>query len=343
MMALIGWDIGGAHLKAARLEEGRITAAIQVPCPLWLGLDQLDRALGLAAAALGAASRHAVTMTGELVDVFEDRQSGVEAIAGMLQGRLGPDILFYAGRDGWAAPQDVGRLATEIASANWHASASLAGRAHPDCLFMDIGSTTTDVVPVAGGRGAARGRTDAERLAAGELVYTGATRTFLMAVARSVPFRGAWTPLMNEYFASIADVHRVLGELPEGADQHRTADGRDKSVGASRVRLARMLGRDVSEAGDAEWTAVAAALAEMQIRTIHDAVLQVVSALPEPPPVIVGAGVGRFLIRRLCARMGRPCADFGTLVPCAPGAADAAADCGPAAAVALLLDQAAPE
>ena len=39
-----------------------------------------------------------------------------------------------------------------------------------------------------------------------------------MALAAPAPFGGRRTPLMNEYFASAADVHRILGQLPEGAD-----------------------------------------------------------------------------------------------------------------------------
>ena len=44
--------------------------------------------------------------------------------------------------------------------------------------------------------------------------------------AQRVPFRGAWTPVMNEYFASTADVHRILGELPEQADRLPPTDSR---------------------------------------------------------------------------------------------------------------------
>ena len=44
-----------------------------------------------------------------------------------------------------------------------------------------MGSTTTDLIPVAAGQPASCGFDDAERLAHGELVYTGLVRTFLMA------------------------------------------------------------------------------------------------------------------------------------------------------------------
>ena len=58
----------------------------------------------------------------------------------------------------------------------------------PDGRFMDIGSTTTDLVPLVAGAVAAVGEDDAGRLAAGELAYTGLTRSFVMAMAPRAPF-----------------------------------------------------------------------------------------------------------------------------------------------------------
>ena len=34
---------------------------------------------------------------------------------------------------------------------------------------------------------------------------------------------------MNEWFATMADVHRIRGQLPEGADMMEAADGREKT------------------------------------------------------------------------------------------------------------------
>ena len=201
-----------------------------------------------------------------------------------------------------------------------------------------MGSTTTDIAPILGGRVAARGVSDAERLAAGELVYAGATRTFLMAVAQRVPFKGSWTPVMNEYFASMADVHRVLGALPDGADLHATADGREKTPAASAARLARMIGRDANEAEDWEWRSLAGFFAEAQLRALHDAALQVLSAseLSQDAPV-VAAGAGRFIVEKLAARLGRVCEKWEALVPADAEIGPAVSDCAPAVAVALLL------
>ena len=42
----VGWDIGGAHLKAVLLDsEKNILKALQLPCELWRGLDRLEAAI----------------------------------------------------------------------------------------------------------------------------------------------------------------------------------------------------------------------------------------------------------------------------------------------------------
>ena len=77
MPALItGLDLGGAHLKAAQvMPSGRIVRALQIPCQLWRGLDRLEAALAEAAAGLELGGPVAVTMTGELADLFPDRRA----------------------------------------------------------------------------------------------------------------------------------------------------------------------------------------------------------------------------------------------------------------------------
>ena len=57
-MAVVGWDIGGAHLKAARCEEGRIVATAQIAAPLRLGLERLVQAFAEAKALIGSANSH---------------------------------------------------------------------------------------------------------------------------------------------------------------------------------------------------------------------------------------------------------------------------------------------
>jgi (4-(4-[2-(gamma-L-glutamylamino)ethyl]phenoxymethyl)furan-2-yl)methanamine synthase len=337
-MAIVGWDIGGAHLKAARAENGRITAAIQVAAPLRLGLERLAQAFAEAKALIGQADCQAVTMTGELADTFSSRAEGVARLTAAAVRELAHSrVMIYAGRAGFVAPADATKHVTDIASANWFASASVVSRAIGSSLFMDMGSTTTDIVPVLNGAIAARGYTDAERLAAGELVYTGLVRSFLMATADRAPFAGDWTELIHENFANMADVHRILGSLPDGADQMVSADGRAKTIAASQARLARIVGRDVDDADPSAWIALAQYFAEAQVRAITDGGMLVLSRgqMPADAPVVV-AGIGAGVLQEVARRLSRDCIEFEALIDTAPSVRTAVSSVAPAAAVAIL-------
>jgi probable H4MPT-linked C1 transfer pathway protein len=220
------------------------------------------------------------------------------------------------------------------------ASATVVAARVPTALFIDIGSTTTDLLVVDGGRVRARGRDDAERLLAGELVYTGVVRTPVMALAERVPFAGEWVPVVAEQFATAADVHRLTGQLPEDADQHPAADGGEKSVAGSARRLARMIGRDVESAPLDAWRRLANWLAGAQARRIENAWERVRSraGLADDAPVVV-AGVGRFVAAALARRRGSPSMDFGCLVAVEAAERARASDCAPAVGVAWLAQR----
>ncbi|WP_245413573.1 hydantoinase/oxoprolinase family protein [Mangrovicella endophytica] len=340
MARTLGFDVGGAHLKAALAEGKRILRVWQLPTPIWTGLEHLDRALETIlseATASGPIARHAVTMTGELSDIFADRAEGVERLTGILAGRLGEELAIYAGPDGFVAPDAATRHVRSIGSANWHASAALAAASLDEALFVDMGSTTTDIIPVSGGKVCAAGYTDAERLLTGELIYQGYTRTALMAVAAHVPVDGRATAVMNEYFATMADVQRLTDTLDEADDLHPAADGKAKTVAGSQARLARMVGRDAAESADEAWERLAWVFAEAQLRHLHDGVLQVLSRLilSDEAPVVI-AGTGRPVLRRLAARLNRGVVDYSDLFDCARDAREALSRAGPAAAVAVL-------
>jgi len=336
--AVIGWDVGGAHLKAARLRDGRVDRVIQLPCALWRGLDRLHAALDDAESRLGPAPVHGATMTGEMVDLFPSREAGVRRLVTELRGRFCPaDLRIFAGESRLCSADEAIAAPDRVASANWLASALLVARRRPDALFVDVGSTTTDLVPIRGGEVRCRGRDDASRLVSGELVYGGVVRTPVMAMAERVPFGGAQVPLMAEWFAAAADVYRLTGQLPQDADQHPTADGADKSVAASARRLARMIGRDHESAELERWRELAAWLGAELSRRILSAAVRVLAREPLPPGApVVAAGVGRFLAPALARALDRDLLEFGALVPAVPGEADRASDCAPAVAVGWL-------
>ncbi|MDE2578614.1 MAG: H4MPT-linked C1 transfer pathway protein [Hyphomicrobiales bacterium] len=337
MASIIGWDIGGAHLKAARVEDGVIVAAVQIACPLWEGLLRLDSAFAEALGFLGQADAHAAAMTGELCDAFATRAEGVAQLAAVAAARLSPAPLTIYSLDGFVAPEAAPARWMRVASANWLAPAALAARMQTHGLFADMGSTTTDLIPFALGTPRPRGETDAGRLACGELVYTGMVRSLPFAGVALAPFGGRWTGLMADLFANMADVHRILGQLPEGADAHPTWDGRDKSLAASQARLARLVGAEARDCAPGALAELAAFLAAAQRRAIEDAARLVFSAAAqERAGPLVAAGVGRSVLARVAAALDRPCVDFATLAPALPQAAAAAADNAPAAAIAIL-------
>ena len=337
MGVVIGWDIGGVHLKAARAEDGRITRVAQYASPLKAGTERLQEALAKARADMGGAERNVVTMTGELADTFASRRQGVERLTTLAVQELGA-VSIYAGSAGCLDPQNAPARSADIASANWHACAALVARKRTDALFIDLGSTTTDIIPIVDGKVAARGYTDAQRLAAGELVYSGLVRGFVMATANRAPLRGAWTPLVNENFATMADVHRILGTLPPGVDLMATADGREKTVAASRARLARMLGADAADEDDETWMLIAQWFAESQLRGIADAAMLVLSsAALRPPSPIVAAGIGLAAIAEVARRFGYPYSTFDECLDVASDLRTAVCQCAPAVALAALF------
>ena len=342
MTCVIGWDLGGANLKLARAEGGRTTHVAQVPCPARQDSSKFDAALDEALKLFpsDAGTRHAVTMTGELSDVFADRAEGVAYLVALVLKATGNDTFFYGGRASFLdAGQAVART-LDVASANWHASAALVAGHFPHGLFVDAGTTTTDLIPIKSGAPAALGYTDGKRLAEGELVYTGVVRTPVMAVAQEALFKGRSQLIAAERFATMADVWRLMRALPADVDPYPTPDLRGKTAAESAARLARMLGRDGSEAELAEWIAVARHFADCQLAQIESAarVLTARERLGADAPVI-GAGCGRFVAEGLAERLDRPYRDVSEIIEAAPEQSEMAARCAPAVAVALLAER----
>ncbi|WP_375408039.1 hydantoinase/oxoprolinase family protein [uncultured Methylobacterium sp.] len=336
---VIGWDLGGVHVKAALMRESQVVEVVQAPCRLWEGVGALDAAFATLPERFRSSARHAVTMTGELTDCFADRADGVAQLSAWAARSLTGTVAIYGGRAGFFGTEAAPGAAADIASANWHATAALVGRHRTAALLVDIGSTTADLIPIVDGRPAATGYSDAERLETGELVYTGVVRTPLLGLCRHAPFKGRRTALMAEYFATTADIYRLTGDLPESADQQDSADLKGKSIPESETRLARIVGRDHGEGSAGEWRALAEHFAEGQLRALHDAAALLLSRadMPGDAPLVV-CGAGRFLADRLAGRLGRDAVALTDLISAhlPSDGTEWASTCGPAVAVALL-------
>jgi probable H4MPT-linked C1 transfer pathway protein len=332
--AVLGWDVGGANVKAAFLADATATPrTIERPLALWREPQRLPEILAEVARSLDDAPRMAVTMTAELADCYATKRQGVGAVLDAFATAFSAADVAVFGVDGrFHSVAAARRRPLRVAAANWRASATLAAESHPNAVLVDVGSTTTDIIPIRDGAVVARGHTDTARLRCGELVYTGLLRTPVCAIVRSLPWRGRRCRVAAELFAIAADAQRWLGRIAEPDYTCDTADGRGRSRRECGARLARMIGAD-DELLDAEGiTAIAAAIVAAQERQIASGLRQVLRRLgPAGPPVAVLVGQG-FRLALV------PCQALGLRVKAPATAAEVVASrTAPAVAVATLL------
>ena len=333
--AILGWDVGGANVKAALISgdlksEPRV---LEQQFALWREPHCLQAVLGEVAARLGGARTMAVTMTAELADCFATKREGVAFVLDAFRAAF-PDVQPWVyGVDGrFRSVERAKERPLRVAAANWRASATLVARWFPDALLLDVGSTTTDLIPIVSGRVAVQGRTDPTRLRSGELIYTGALRTPVCAIVRSVPLRGRRCRVAAEHFAVTADVYRWLGRIDDRDYACETPDGRGRTRPEAGVRLARTIGADMEMLDARDITAIAEHVARAQVRQIVGGIRQVMRRLGSARPhLAVLAGQGVFLARAAAEEVGLTTRELTGEVGCA------AARAVPAAAVAYLL------
>jgi len=296
-MDWIGMDIGGANIKLAD-SRGQ---GVSRPFALW------NNPAGLAAELTGMLSfverdcPLAVTMTGELADCFSDPSEGVrQIVAAVVAAADGRQVRLYSTSGDWLRPGDLEHsdaLVASVAAANWHALARFSAR-HGEGdfqLLVDIGSTTTDIIPIRKRVPRSVGRTDTERLASGELVYAGVRRTAVSSLVSELPLGGQAVPLARELFATTLDVYLVLGELEVDDQDHATADGRPATIDQARARMARMLCASPRDLQEAEVVAMAETVAAKQRQLLGDAITKVLATAGGVPDTILLSGEGSFL------------------------------------------------
>jgi (4-(4-[2-(gamma-L-glutamylamino)ethyl]phenoxymethyl)furan-2-yl)methanamine synthase len=325
MPGVIGLDVGGVNTKAV-WRDGDAVRTVLRPYDVVRERGALTAVVRDVVAELDDEPPElvALTMTAELSDEFRSKREGVGFVLDAVEAAVPGRVLAFTTAGALVSLAEARARPLDVAAANWMASALAIGALHPEALMLDVGSTTTDVVPIAGGRVAAEGRRDLDRLLAGELVYTGALRTNLAAIAPRVPVRGRWCPVASELFAISGDLHLILGHLPPEAYTCPTPDGRPASVECARERVARLVCADMEQLEPAEVEAIAAYLHGEQVRQIEAAARRVSG---DATPV-VAVGVGAFLAHTVAERLGRPVVEL-------PWSA-AERDAAPAAALAEL-------
>ncbi len=293
----IGLDIGGANTKLAS-SEGTVVELHYLP--LWKN-TQLPGVLKEIAERLRP-ENVAVVMTGELADCFEDKEQGIRFIMEAVEAAFGPGKSSYVNSKGRFRQENDGLR--ELAAANWAASARLIGQELGDCIFVDVGSTTSDIIPIIAGEHRA-GHTDFSRLLRSELVYAGTLRTNLAALLEKVKLEEGYCRTSSELFATTADAYLLLGEIREDQFTCETADGAGRSKTDAMRRLARVVCADLSEIREEDLFEIARQVKEKQVSLLAEAIFEV--AERNGLRKIAAAGLGEFMIREAAERLGFEC------------------------------------
>ena len=323
---ILGLDIGGANTKAASA-DGKYAKSVYLP--LWKNapLEKVLKRIN----AEQKPEAVAVVITGELADCFSSKREGLESIMAVACRAFSCPVYFW-GHAGFAGndmikPTDTTEI-MDIAAANWSASAALLAREIGDCLFVDMGSTTTDLIPIRA-RPLAE-KTDFLRLASGELVYTGLLRTGLACILPVARIQGHHVPLAPELFAIIADARLALGQIDLDRYTCDTADGKDKGRSSSLRRLARSVCADLEEIGESGALAIAEQACAEQKRTLTAAMEWQIER--HGLERVAAAGIGEWLIAEAANTLGMECILLSELY------GSRISDVFPAYAVARLLE-----
>lgn len=314
MMTVSGWDIGGVNTKGAVLkyEKGQIVdfKVTSRYFEIWKDSTALASVLkSIEQELMGGNSEiqaaRALTITAELSDIFRTKREGVEFILNCFQNTFTGVPLYALDIEGQLIGlQDI-KDPVHLAATNWLATALFLGKRYKNGLLIDIGSTTTDIIPLRDGKVAAQGRTDMGRLVTGELVYTGVLRTPISSVVSQVPIKGEYCRISSEYFAILGDVYLILGYIQDSDYVCETPDRRPKTRQFAGERLARIVCADGETLHEEDIIQLARYIYEKQIQQVTEALMQVLSRFPDTYHFsVVACGLGEFLAKKCCERLG---------------------------------------
>jgi len=315
LVNVLGLDIGGANTKAAFLKTQDATMqelrTSMKYFPIWKsGKDQLPKILeklkkGVVDSALDGVG---VTITAELSDAYWTKKEGIDHVLDSITEVFGDAPTFVLDVEANLLPvKDARREPLKVASANWAATGWMISQLINNCVVVDVGSTTTSIIPVINGKIAAEGRTDLEKLQNGELVYSGALRTNVATIVDGIPVRGRMARVSSELFAQSGDVHLLLNNIGEEKYTAETCDGRGKTRREAMARLARVVCADTDMLTEQEIVDMAKFVYDKQVEQISGGLKQVYERIKPSlqEKMVAVTGLGRnFLARKAAENAG---------------------------------------
>ncbi|MCL2157366.1 MAG: H4MPT-linked C1 transfer pathway protein [Methanobrevibacter sp.] len=306
-MRIAGFDIGGANTDLAIVDFDKKGEIINIATdfkylPMWTNKNDLgDTLLNLIDNITNLDSIDAVgiSMTAELVDAYKTKKEGVLEIAKEVNDNFSVPLAFI-GVNGVLSYENLKKNPLDVAAANWIATSQIAGKIAKDCIFVDTGSTTTDIIPVKNGHECAKGRSDMMRLATGELVYTGTLRTNISTFVDEISLDGNNYKISSELFATSADVYNVLGKITMDEYSCDTPDGCGKSIEESRRRISRVLCADLDILSSQDLNKICQEIYKKQVQQISEGINLV--SKRENLDLVIATGLGKDILVSVAAQ-----------------------------------------
>ena len=306
-MKIAGFDIGGANTDLAIIdfEKGEIKN-IEVDfeyLPMWSNNDDLSHVLIELIEKICPVSEIdavGISMTAELVDAYDTKKEGVLDVVRKCEETFTCPIA-YVGVDGMLSKDEIEKTPLKAAAANWIATAQIATLISDNCIFIDTGSTTTDIIPIRDAKECAIGKSDFDRSATGELVYTGTLRTNLASFLDKVELNGKEYRVASELFAQTADVYMVLDLITEKDYICDTFDGEGKSKIDCARRIARVVCADLEMLSMEDIVEMSEFIHQKQVEQIADGLRQVHET--QNLDLIVTTGLGKDILDRPAAEL----------------------------------------
>jgi probable H4MPT-linked C1 transfer pathway protein len=314
VVSVLGLDIGGANTKAAFIstDNGFISefkTAMEY-FPVWKNPEKLGATLSRLKQMVSGSMKLncvAVTMTAELSDAYRTKREGVNHIlTHVAQAFPATQILVSDVNATLKSIAEAQAEPLEIAAANWAATGWMVSQLIQNCIIIDVGSTSTSIIPVVDGHISATGKTDLEKLMNGELVYTGSLRTNIAAIVDAIPLRGGVARVSSELFAQSGDVHLVLGNITEKEYTVETADGRGKTRAEALARLARVVCADTEMLTEQEIVQIATYIHNRQVEQVAEGLSQVYNRIKPRAKTKIKAvvtGLGKNFLARKAAQI----------------------------------------
>lgn len=324
-MNILGLDIGGANTKAALIifkNSGIYKSLSYIEYfPFWeKTLSQIPEmfnriVLNLIEKNVLTSEKIdfiVVTITAELSDAFQTKREGILTILDILEKIFHKDKLkFITNQNKFVDYSTAKSNYSSIAAANWASTALFLGNFISQCILIDAGSTTIDIIPILDSAPVPKGKDDISRLINNELIYTGGLRATIPSITHHVPYKGKNIRVSFEKFALISDVHRILNNISEDDYINDTADNRSKSLEDCYARLSRVICMDTETISREDLDLIANYIYQKQLDIITREIITFIDNLTSrfkefknnPKFVLTGLSA-EFLVRKSLEKLG---------------------------------------